>query len=1300
MQVTQDTVERPDMKDMNACSVLTSHPQAGDGEDVGERVGGKSHVPAGEGAAQTGEQEAQDRFERLFRGSPALTAIIAVSDRRLVDVNDAFLETLGYDRAEIIGKTPAEVGLIPHPAEVAKVADAVLVNGRISNVDVQLRRKDGAVLDGLISVELISIQGQTFFLIVMVDITQRKQAARYQQLAVEILALLNEPLGSADAIGRILAAIKAATGFDAVGIRLQEGDDFPYLVQDGFSQDFLLTEDTLIMRDQGGIPCRDGQGKISLECTCGMVLSGHKGASNPLLTASGSFWTNNALALLDVATKDDPRLHPRNRCIRLGYRSIALIPVRSSHAIVGLLQLNDRRKDCFTPETVRFFEGLSASIGVALMRKQSEAALRAREEEWRGLFAVLPVGVSILDKHHAIKELNPALEAILGITKEGVQRNAYCQRQYCRPDGTAIPPEEFPSRRAELRQEIVRAVPIGVRKEDGNTVWTEVSAAPLHATDSTCVLVTTDITPRVQAETELDENRRRLQFALDSASMGVWHLDLIEGWRHFDEQTCRLLGLDPSCFRGTAEEFMDVVHWDDRDSVKAAFARSLEHGVPYQVEYRVIWPDGSIHAISSRGRLVRNEECRPAQLDGILWDQTELMRANKALHESQDRFRQLAEIFPETIFEADLSARLTYANAHGLHKYGATQADLDLGINIASLIAPEDRPMALERLKRRFASKEGGYLEFRAVRLNGEPFDALVYSAVILQQEKVVGIRGFILDISERKQAERKLRRTNQLLAEATARANEMAAKAEAANQAKGEFLANMSHEIRTPMNGIIGMTGLLLETHLNPEQRRFTETVAASAESLLTLVNDILDFSKIEAGKLVLEVIDFDLGALFSDLSRGLSPRAAQKQLEFVCTLPPAVPGLLRGDPGRLRQVLTNLTANALKFTHKGSVVVGANLVQASPHEVVLRFSVRDTGIGIAQDKLGILFHKFVQVDTSTTRKYGGSGLGLVISKQLVDLMGGEIGVTSEESRGSEFWFTARFAKQGAALGWTARLPVVRPALRDLHRPDVRILLAEDSITNQMVAMGILQRLGLHADVVSSGREAVEALRTIPYDLVLMDLQMPEMDGLEATRVVRASGSAASAVPIIAMTAHAMPGDRQTCFDAGMDDYIAKPVTPAALSALLEKWLAKLDETKGLGGRRPTSGPSPGLGAAAAISVFDEVALVERAVGDRELAQAIARSFLADIPGRLEALRGHVACGDAKAVQHQAHTIKGAAATVGGAGVAQLALALERMGHAGDLLAAGPGLEALAAEFNRLKLAIEFSPLLAASKA
>jgi CheY-like chemotaxis protein len=328
-------------------------------------------------------------------------------------------------------------------------------------------------------------------------------------------------------------------------------------------------------------------------------------------------------------------------------------------------------------------------------------------------------------------------------------------------------------------------------------------------------------------------------------------------------------------------------------------------------------------------------------------------------------------------------------------------------------------------------------------------------------------------------------------------------------------------------------------------------------------LINDILDLSKIEAGKITLEVIDFDLGKLFGNLAALTATRAAEKHLEFTCTLAPTVPVLLRGDPGRLRQVLTNLVTNAFKFTNAGKVGVTAKVEQESSHEVVLRFSVRDTGIGIATDKIGLLFNKFVQADDSITRRFGGTGLGLAISKQLAELMGGKIGVCSEENHGSEFWFTARFGKQASVKSASESSPKARPAgptRPDVGRENFRILLAEDNLTNQMVAVGILKKLGFHVDVVADGREAVEALRTTPYDLVLMDVQMPEMDGLEATRMVRAAGNESlnHAVPIIAITAHAMEGARSTCLDAGMNDYIAKPILPAALSAVLEKWLAR----------------------------------------------------------------------------------------------------------------------------------------------
>jgi PAS domain S-box-containing protein len=1002
------------------------------------------------------------------------------------------------------------------------------------------------------------------------DALESLQAERYQRLAIEILAVLNNAIGWDDTISRILAAIKRETGFDAVGIRLKDGDDFPYAVQDGFFQDFLLTENSLLVKDQNGGPCRDKHGKFGLECTCGMVLSAQEGVPNPLLTEGGSFWTNNALPLLELSEKDEPRLHPRNKCIHLGYRSMALVPVRANHAIVGLLQLNDRRKDCFTLEMIRFFEGISASIGVALRRKQNLEALLAREEEWRSLFSVLPVGVSILNKQHEIKEFNPALEAILGVSKGSFRDKAFSQRKYLRADGTVMPPEEFPSTRAEQGQEVVRCIPIGVVKDDGTTVWTEVSAAPLHSSDSACVVVTTDITQRMQAEAE----NERFKASFENGSVPQALISLDGRFLQVNDAMARML--DYPCAELEGMLFNDVTHPDDR---------SL--------------------GVRSRDDL----------LSGMGISRFEKRYVTRA---------------------------------------GAT---VWLDVNITTIRASDGSPKYFF---------------------------------------------GTFLDISERKQAERRLLEVNRLLESATARANDMAARAESASRAKSDFLANMSHEIRTPMNGIIGLTGLLLDTDLTAEQRNYAETVCTSADSLLSLLNDILDFSKIEAGKLDLDVIDFDLGALVGDLTGVMGRRASEKHLKFQCSVSPNVPSKLRGDSGRLRQVLVNLTANALKFTDHGEVAVRGDLARESPEDVVVRFSVRDTGIGIPSNKQGGLFQQFSQVDASITRKFGGSGLGLAISKQLVKLMGGEIGVSSQEGRGSEFWFTVRLEKQASRKAKPQIAGAARPAYYGLNRRDIRILLAEDNITNQMVAAGILRKLGLQPDVVHNGKEAVEAMRKVAYDLVLMDLQMPEMDGLEATRVVRAPGSNTRnpSVPIIALTAHAMSGDSKICLDAGMDDYIAKPVTPVALSALLEKWLAKVDVATRQKGTRPRADSSPassdGLSQAAAEMLFDEAAFIERAVGDRELAQTILCSFLADIPGRLEALKSHVEAGDAKSVERQAHTIKGAAAAVGGKGLSHLALAIEQSGNAGDLSAARSGLEKLVFEFNRLKSAIENSSLLA----
>ncbi len=648
------------------------------------------------------------------------------------------------------------------------------------------------------------------------------------------------------------------------------------------------------------------------------------------------------------------------------------------------------------------------------------------------------------------------------------------------------------------------------------------------------------------------------------------------------------------------------------------------------------------------------------------------------LRDSEAEYRRIFSTFVDVYYRTDVAGNILVLSPSVLRMSGYRPDELVGRLASSLYVRSEDRNRLLGLLL-----AHGSVNDFETVlRKKDGTLVPVSVTTQLIQNEagQPAYVEGAIRDISERKRVEAAMR--------------EAQLAAEAASAAKSEFLANMSHEIRTPMNGVIGLTSLLLETQLDERQRYLAEMVRKSGESLLSLINDILDFSKIEAGRLELEVVDFHLPSLLEEVSGILGVRAQDKGLDFLCTADQAVKRWFRGDPGRVRQVLLNLAGNAIKFTAAGSVSLRATLDSVEDHSAFVRFTVRDTGIGIPRDKQDLLFRSFTQVDASTTRKFGGTGLGLAISKQLAELMGGRIGVTSDEGAGAEFWFTVRLEVLEGDH------PVATPLERDaqmarmveaLGTSGIRVLLAEDNVTNQHVAMGILHKLGLQVDAVVDGIEVIRALERTPYGLVLMDVQMPRMDGLEATRRIREPGSRVlnPRVPIIAMTAHAMQGDRETCLAAGMDGYIAKPVTVAMLSKVLAQWWTRTKN--GATGGAPERMADATLEVATAPEtdaplVFDRKALSARVMDDPELVDLIVDTFQQDAVEQVATLQAAIETHDLAAAMRAAHSLKGSAANASADALCRVASDILAAGGTGDKAAVTSLLPTLRGALERLQ--------------
>jgi len=1087
-------------------------------------------------------------------------------------------------------------------------------------------------------------------------------------------------------------------------------------------------------------------------------------------------------------------------------------------------------------------------------RRQAELAMIESENRFRIMADSCPIGIWVTDEGGRTLFMNRTYRRFCSGTEENQEQDAW---------RNLLHPEDAPSFLAAYERAHEERKPFKFetrcRRADGEWRWLESFADPRFSQDGEFLgLVGTskDITERKQVESDLVRAREEAEEA--NRGLSAQHatldrerqilrtfIDIVPDYMYVKDLESRFVIANRSVARWAGvEKPEDLLGKTDFDFCSCEPAsryyedeqRVIRTGQPIFDQEETSCPDGSnkvsyrlttkVPLIDGEGHVtglagIGRDITARKQAEADLVQAREAAEAANRLLSSQNTIldnervilRALIDNVPDLMWVKDAQSRFVVANRVVAQFNGMEKPEDLLGKTDFDFFPPD--------------VATGFYEEEQSVIRSGQPLldreetssDSATGEVRYCLSTKVplfdsgghaTGLAGIGRNITERKRAENALRESNRQLQETTARANELALEASAASRAKSEFLANMSHEIRTPMNGVLGMNGLLLGSNLDAEQRHWAEVVDVCAKSLLTVIDDILDFSKIEAGKLEIDSTDFNLRALMDDFAEMMTERVREKQLEFICAVAPDVCTLLQGDPGRLRQVLLNLASNAIKFTHQGEVVVRVSLISETAADVWLRFCVRDTGIGIPENKQQILFTSFTQVDASTTRQYGGTGLGLAICKKLIELMGGEIGLVSKEGEGSEFWFTICLAKQletrpaeispvpvrgarilvvddnatnrevitaqlhswgaiatavedgatalaclrdaiaagnefrlavldmmmpgmdGATLGRTiladetlkntplvlmtsmgqrgdarrfkeigfaaylikpvrqsdlfdclasllageqpqeTRALVTRHSLREVRRNSARILLVEDNYTNQEVASGMLKRLGWSADVASDGKQAVEALETQSYDLVLMDVQMPEMDGYEATRLIRDPQSRVlnHNIPIIATTAHAMQGDAEKCLAAGMSDYIAKPIDPKILAVVVEKWLLrKTHPAPGIAPSEPAaSEEAPREKPESGRLVFNSAVFLERMMGDEGFAREVAAQFLQELPTMLSTLKEQVAREDIGAIWKQAHKIKGAAANVGGDALRDAAWEVEQAGKAADL--------------------------------
>ncbi|TWI68589.1 PAS domain S-box-containing protein [Desulfobotulus alkaliphilus] len=923
------------------------------------------------------------------------------------------------------------------------------------------------------------------------------------------------------------------------------------------------------------------------------------------------------------------------------------------------------------------------------LEMQNEELLAAQEEieknrrRYFSLYDLAPVGYCTLSEKGLISEANLTLCHMLGVSRSDLLK---------KPLIRFIPERDYPIFHNMLKKmengQSHQECELRMARPDGSWFQSrmETSHAPENKEKNTLRITISDISESRELESRIREREEIFRSSFEDSSAVKLHIDPATG---------SIINANKAAatFYGWSRSTLQTMRIQDITLLDQPFARESLTLAKNQPKSRLFFrhrlSDGSIRdmEIFSSPLTVNGKEI----IHAILHDITEQKEAEEKLRQSEELYRNLFETMGQGVVYQDASGHITSCNPAAMQILGLSLEQMQGRSSLdprwcatredGSDFPGEEHPamLALKTGKPVRSVLMGvfhpGKNEKRWILIDAIP-------KFHDKAEQPYGAFTTFTDITENIRAKEKIEEYARQMAEKNRELDEALNRAEQATRVKGEFLANMSHEIRTPINGVMGMTDLLLDTELNPDQRRFAETIKNSSRILLYLINDILDFSKIEAGELRIQPLAFDIHRHMDDFAATMEIQARQKGLAFTCKMDETIPQTLYGDPERLRQILNNLTGNAMKFTEEGSVDIKVNLLNDSSHspgkerassekntDICLLFSISDTGIGIPEDRTHLLFKRFSQMETATNRRFGGTGLGLAISSQLVTLLGGEIGVNTQRERGVEFWFTARFPmdishaeKETDKKEKGLPQPNGNPTFAGLPRFTGHILLAEDNATNQAVATGILKKMGLRPEVADNGFKALELLQHTAYDLILMDVNMPEMDGIETTIRIRQmemeaslerGGKTCSGVPIIAMTAAAMEKDRIRCMEAGMNDYLSKPVNPHELAEVLGKWLPlhPADADERILPHREGKKPLP---------AFDREELLGRAMDDEELVKKILEAVQENLPLRVKRIREALMAGDYSAILAEAHALHGMALNAACPGIARIARSME----------------------------------------